>query len=38
MRKKTTWLAVKNMVNAMEIMECIEETRAKGSNKGKHRH
>ena len=36
--KETTWVAARDMVHAKEIVECFEETRAKGSNKRKHRH
>ena len=36
--KETTWEAAKDMVHAKEIVERFEKTRARGSNKRKHRH
>jgi len=36
--KEATWVAAKDMVNAKEIVERFERTRAKGSNKRKRRH
>ena len=36
--KEATWVAAKDMVHAKEIVERFEKTRARGSNKRKHRH
>ena len=36
--KEATWVAAKDIVLAKEIVERFEKTRARGSNKRKHRH
>ena len=36
--KEATWVAAKDMVHTMEIVERFEKTRARGSKKRKHRH
>ena len=36
--KEATWVAARDMVHAKEIVERFEKTRARGSNKRKHRH
>ena len=36
--KEATWIAARDIVHAKEIVERLEETRTRGSNKRKHRH
>ena len=36
--KEATWVAARDMVLAKEIVEHFEKTKARGSNKKKHRH